>query len=86
MTERRAEQESLHLEFQSVDDFSINKAAFYILDGRPAQSIRPIDKLFDSKMSAFNDDRFSEEGSHSLVLEVYDESGRSGVLTVPFEI
>ncbi len=87
VTERRAEQESLHLEFQSVDDFSINKAAFYILDGRPAQSIRPIDKLFDSKIERFQLMIDSlEEGSHSLVLEVYDESGRSGVLTVPFEI
>ena len=87
ITSQSASDEGLELEFHSVDAHSIHRAAFYTLDGQPSRSIRPIDGLFDSRKERFQLAIDSVgKGAHSLVLEVYDEKGRSAVLTVPFEL
>lgn len=87
ITRQSASGEGLTLEFRSVDAHSIHRAAFYTLDGQPSRSIRPVDGLFDSRSEQFRLGIDSvDKGAHSLVLEVYDEKGRSTVLTVPFEL
>ena len=87
ITSQSASGEGLVLEFRSVDAHSIHRAAFYTLDGQPSRSIRPVDGLFDSRQEQFQLEIDSVgKGAHSLVLEVYDEKGRSTVLTAPFEL
>lgn len=87
ITNQSASGKGLMLEFRSIDAHSIHRAAFYTLNGQPLRSIRPIDGLFDSRSEEFKLEIDSvNKGSHSLVLEVYNEKGRSTVLTVPFEI
>ncbi len=77
----------IELEFRSHDSFSIHQEASFTLDGQPSESLRPVDGLFDSTLEEFE---ISLEGlgpgAHGLVLEVIDENGRSGILTVSFEI
>ncbi|AWT59708.1 MAG: hypothetical protein DF168_00902 [Candidatus Moanabacter tarae] len=73
--------------FRSSDSFSIHREAWFSLDGQPPKLLRPTDGLFDSRIEDFNISIDAlESGTHSLVLEVIDESGRSGILTVPFSI
>ena len=77
----------LDLKFRSHDSFSIHQEASFSLDGQPPKSLRPTDGLFDSRLEDFEISLDGlGPGAHSLVLEVIDENGRSGILTVPFQI
>ena len=87
LSSKNIRENGVDFKFRSFDSFSIHREAWFSLDGQPPKLLRPIDGLFDSRIEDFklSIDEL-EYGSHSLVLEVVDESGRSGILTVPFSI
>ncbi len=74
------------IQFKASDDLSVLRAVYYTLDGQKARSLRPQDGLFDSKEESFAlalEDL--KPGSHSLLLEAFDENGRAAVLSLSFE-
>lgn len=74
------------IHFQASDDLSVLRAVYYTLDGQKARSLRPQDGLFDAREENFAlalEDL--KAGSHSLILEAFDENGRAAVLSLSFE-
>lgn len=67
---------SLRVDFTAVDQWSVLAAAGYSLNGGRTVMLRPVRGLFDSRQLDFSiqlDDL--PAGSHTLLIEVMDESG-----------
>jgi len=73
--------------YAASDSFSILSEARYTLNGERAEIALPEDGLFDAREERFIL-RFEglEAGSHSLVLEVEDESGNASVAKTRFTV
>ncbi len=73
--------------FTAKDAYSILEAVYYTIDGQSHHSLRPDDGIFDAKKESFTLPlKNLPAGTHSLVLEVYDERGNAAVLTTSFDI
>lgn len=78
--------QNLPTRFRVSDELSVLRAVYYTLDGQKARSLRPDDGLFDAREENFSlalEDL--KPGSHSLLLEAFDEIGRATVLSLTFE-
>lgn len=85
-TQKRNEN-SYVLVFTASDKYSIIAEANYVLDGGKPVQLQPEDGIFDSQEEIFRvvlED--PKAGSHSIVVEVEDESGNRGVAQAVFTI
>ena len=73
--------------FRAVDEWSVIRDARWSLNGGPHTHLRPDGGLFDSREHDFTVRlRDLPPGSHTLLLEVVDEAGRSAVHTHRFRL
>ena len=73
--------------FRAADEWSVLRDARWSLNGGPYTHVRPEGGLFDSREHEFSI-RLEDlpAGSHTLLLEVVDEAGRSAVHTHRFRL
>lgn len=79
--------DSASIRLRAFDEFSVINRALYALNGQPQQNLLPVDRLYDGQEEHFDLQLSNlESGQHSLLVEVFDEQGRRGVLALSFNI